>query len=107
MKKENFERVSLHSDDSNEDVVNTIKMFAAFSSLSIRLRIRDIKKGKKKRNELLKKYKGSIISPTNKDVQFVGFHDDNVVVSVMDGTKLSYALVSEINKRIGLKIYNI
>ena len=49
MAKEDFKRISLHRDDSIKDIVDSIKMFTVFKAITLKLRIRDIKKNKKRR----------------------------------------------------------
>ena len=110
MKKEDFNRVSLRADDSREEVVSTIKLFTKFTtSIKVVVRIRDIKRQKKLRNELLKKYSkhSDLKSITNREVQLLDFHDNDTVISVTDGIRIGYALVDEINRRVGLKLYEI
>lgn len=107
MAKEDFQRISLHRDDSIKDIVDSIKMFTVFKAITLKLRVRDIKKNKKRRNKLLKKYRGNIVTQKDRDLTFVDFHDNDTVISVTDGIRISYALTEEINRRVGLKLYEI
>jgi hypothetical protein len=109
MKQEDFNRVSLHSNDSREEVVATIKLFTNFTnSIKVVVRIRDIKKQKKLRNKLLKNYSNADLKAiVNREVQLLDFHDNDTIISVTDGIRIGYALVDEINRRVGLKLYEI